>query len=142
MFPPPTERQARVLWRSLTALAIAVLLGLLGLFFWGLGWVINQLTSVLLPLAIAGVIACLLDPLVDFFEKRNLSRPRAILLVFMIGILALLLMAATVVPQLIHEIGQLIDRAPAYTTRLREQLDTWLSHSPRGMLIKTFWDTH
>src|SRR6267142_5754116 len=105
MFPPPTERQTRVLWNALTALAVAILLGLIGLIFWGLAWVINQLSSVLLPLAIAAIVACLLDPVVDFFERRNFSRMRAILLVFMIGTLLLLIIISTVVPQLIHEFG-------------------------------------
>ncbi|MFN7141266.1 MAG: hypothetical protein ACK4UN_18215, partial [Limisphaerales bacterium] len=74
--PPPTEKQARVLWFSLTALAVAVLIGLIGLLFWGLGWVLDKLTPVLLPLALAGVIAYLLDPVVDFLERKGIPRTR------------------------------------------------------------------
>src|SRR5437773_4609312 len=76
--PPPTPRQARMLWTSLTALAIAVLVTLIGLLCWGFGWVINRLSSVLFPLAVAGVIACLLDPVVDFLEQKRVPRTRAI----------------------------------------------------------------
>jgi len=55
--PPPSDQQARVLWTSLTALAVAILVALIGLLFWALGSIANRLSSVLLPLAVAGVIA-------------------------------------------------------------------------------------
>ena len=50
--PTPTPQQARILWTSLTALALGILLGLTGLLLWGLGWVLERLSSILLPLAI------------------------------------------------------------------------------------------
>jgi len=65
-FPTPTEKQAKILWLSLTFLAVAVLLSLVVAFAWLIGWMLSQLSSVLFPLAIAGIIAYLLDPLVDF----------------------------------------------------------------------------
>ena len=49
-----------------------------------------------LPLAVAGIIACLLDPLVDFFEQRlRIPRLRAILLVFFVGVATVVLMLGT-----------------------------------------------
>ena len=81
-FPSPSEKQARVLWFSLTALAVAVLLALVGGLFWGFGWVIDKLSPVLLPLAVAGILAYLLDPVVDFFQRRGVPRTRGIMIVF------------------------------------------------------------
>ncbi len=117
-FPSPSDKQAKVLWFSLTALSIAVFLALLALMFYGVGWVLDRLSPVLLPLAIAGILAFLLNPLVDFFEPkmsakvsflfakiRNPKRVKAILLVLMIGfciITALTLaMLTTVVPEMV-----------------------------------------
>ncbi|MGA2436320.1 MAG: hypothetical protein ABSG25_13670, partial [Bryobacteraceae bacterium] len=77
-FPPPTEKQARLIWLALSGLAIATLVALVAALIWGLGYALRLLSPVLWPLAIAGVIAYLLDPVVDFFERRGLSRPRAI----------------------------------------------------------------
>src|SRR5258708_243271 len=68
-FPPPTPNQARWLWRSLTALSIGVLVFLAMVVLWGLGQLLRTLATVLLPLAIAGIIAYLLDPVVNFFER-------------------------------------------------------------------------
>ena len=84
-FPPPTEPQARLLWSALAALAIGLLLAMVGLRVWGGFWVITRLSSVLLPLAIAGILAYLLDPVVDFLENRRIPRTRAILMVFFRG---------------------------------------------------------
>jgi predicted PurR-regulated permease PerM len=117
-FPSPSDKQAKVLWFSLTVLAIAVFLALLALMFYGVGWLLDRLTPVLLPLAIAGILAFLLNPLVDFFEPkmsakvsflfskiRNPKRVKAILLVLMIGfciITALTLVTlTTVVPEML-----------------------------------------
>ena len=66
-FTQPTEQQARILWTSVTWLAVAILVGLIGVLLWGFAWVVDRLSSVLLPLAIAGIIAYVLDPVVDFF---------------------------------------------------------------------------
>lgn len=139
-FPPPTERQARALWFSLTALAVGVTLVLLGLVLWGIGWIIQSLSSVLLPLAIAAVIAYLLDPVVDFFERLNIPRIRAIFLVFFLAVMLVLMLLGTVVPQLVVETNSLIEQLPAYTDQLRERLSRWLERSPWGARAREIWD--
>ena len=59
-----------MLWFSLTALAIAVFLALLATMFYGVAWVLDRLSPVLLPLAVAGILAFLLNPLVDFLSTK------------------------------------------------------------------------
>ncbi|MHB8519854.1 MAG: AI-2E family transporter [Limisphaerales bacterium] len=139
-FPPPTERQARILWQSLTALAIGILLALAGLLCWGLAWVLARLSSVLLPLAIAGILAYLLDPVVGFFERHKVPRTRAILLVFLLGIMLVLLAMATVVPKLIVETNDLINDLPANTEQLQARFSVWLAKSAWGTKAKQVWD--
>ena len=41
-FPSPSDKQAKVLWFSLTVLAIAVFLALLALMFYGVGWLLDR----------------------------------------------------------------------------------------------------
>ena len=129
-FPPPTERQARVLWFSLTALAVGVLLGLIGLLVWGFGWVLSKLSAVLLPLALAAIIAYLLSPVVDFFEKKKFSRTSSVVMVFLFGFLLVVGLLATVVPRLVVETQQLIHRIPDYTQKGQTEVTEWLSKSP------------
>ncbi|MSR66509.1 MAG: AI-2E family transporter [Pedosphaera sp.] len=139
-FPSPTPRQARVLWFSVTALAIGASLALLGATLWGMGWIIDRLSPVLIPLAVAGVIAYLLDPLVDWFERR-MRRPLAILLVFALAVGILAALAATVVPKLVEETSRMVNEAPQWTHKLQDRLSDWLSTSDWGKRLKEVWDT-
>jgi len=141
-FPAPSEKQGRVLWFSLTALAIAVLLALLGVLLWGLGFVINKLTPVLLPLAIAAILAYLLDPAVDFFERTlRIPRVRAIILVFFLAVMLVLMLLAFVVPKIVVEAGDLLDKLPGYAKDFREKFSEWLAQSRIGSQAKHVWDS-
>lgn len=140
-FPPPTPMQARVLWFSITALAVSILVILLGLLFWGLGWLANALSSVILPLAVAGIIAYLLDPLVDFLERKKVPRTRAILLVFFVAVMLVAILLATVVPQLIVETRDLVEKIPEYSQKFRTYLSENLAHSSFGMRAKEALDS-
>ena len=42
-FPPPTDRQARILWLALTGLAIAVLVFLVAALIWALARALREL---------------------------------------------------------------------------------------------------
>lgn len=140
-FQPPTDKQAKLIWSAITALAIGILVVLMGLILVGVGIVVNQLSSVLIPIAIGAIIACLLDPLVDLFEtKFKIPRLRAILLVFFIAIMFLLILAATVVPQIIYESKQLMDTLPTNAEQLQKKIGEWLSKSPFGIKIRTLWE--
>ena len=101
---PPTERQSRILWAALTGLAIAVIIALVVAGIWGLGRVLDIMAPVVWPLAVAGVLAYLLDPVVDWFERRKLSRQRAIICVFAIALAIVAGLAASVVPQIDHRV--------------------------------------
>jgi predicted PurR-regulated permease PerM len=129
-FPPPTEKQARTLWISATTVAVGVLLAMICVFVWGLGKVLQVLSPVLWPLAIAGILAYLLDPVVDFFERRRVSRQRAIILVFSLCAVAFVAVLASVVPRLIRETEKLIADIPAYSRDLQNDLVTWVSRRP------------
>ena len=119
-FPSPSEKQAKVLWFSITALAIAVFLALLALMFYGVAWLLDRLTPVLLPLAVAGIFAFLLNPLVDFFEGKmsakvsmifakikNPKRVKAILLVFLIGVASIATVTMVIITTVVPELRQL-----------------------------------
>ncbi len=126
-FPPPTERQARVIWLAVTGLAVAVLAGLVGAVVWALKVFVQLLGPVLWPLAVAGVLAYLLDPVVDFLERRNVKRARAILCVFLLAIVIVAAVFSSVVPQLISETRQFAVRVPTYAAGLQVRLETWMN---------------
>jgi predicted PurR-regulated permease PerM len=129
--PPPTPGQAKLIWIALTGLAIALLAGLVVGFFWAFGRVVNVLSPVLWPLAVASVVAYLLDPVVDLIERRNVPRSRAIVLVFATGLLLVLGLFGSVAPRIVAETGLLASSIPDYTRRLQQKTEQWVIHPPK-----------
>lgn len=127
-FPPPTERQARILWLSVTSLGVGVMLALSGAIIFGLGWVVQQLSSVLLPLAVAGILAFLLDPVVDYFERKGMARLWAIITVFVLGVAVVTVFLVSVIPQIVIELTSLLrdvtgnEEVPGYWDKVVERV--------------------
>jgi predicted PurR-regulated permease PerM len=129
-FPPPTERQARIIWIAASGLALTVIVAVLVTFVWGLGKVLNVLSPVLWPLAIAGVLAYLLDPVVDWLESKQIPRTRAILLVFFMAAGLLVGVLGSVIPRVVVETGELISKVPVYTERVQKWVEQVLEEPP------------
>ncbi len=134
--PPPSPRQSRLIWLAITGLAAAVLASLLVGLVWGLGELLHILSPVLWPLAVAGVLAYLLDPLVDFFERKRVPRPRAIILVFGIAVALFLGLLSSVVPQVVSESKQLAEQVPAYFGKVQKSVASWIKDPPE--LVKKY----
>src|SRR3954453_14922425 len=96
--PGPSERQAGLIWMALTGIAIATLIALAVALVWGLSRVVEILSPVLWPLAIAGIIACLLDPAVDLIARTGAPRPGAISTFLAIALLAVAALFGSIVP--------------------------------------------
>jgi predicted PurR-regulated permease PerM len=127
----PTEKQSRILWFALTGLAIAAVVALGVAVIWGLACILDLLSPVLWPLAIAAVVACLLSPLVDWLEKKHkLPRVRAILLVFVVAFALVAAVLASVIPQVVVETQQLAAKVPEYSGRLQTYVSTFIAQPP------------
>lgn len=131
--PPPTEKQARLIWLAITGLAIAAIVALVVLLVRGLGQVLNVLSPVIWPLAVAGVLACLLDPVVDFLERKKVPRTRAIATVFALALVIVIGLAASIVPQLVVEAQQLAQRSTELTQKLPEKAAQLAANPPKWL---------
>jgi len=142
--PPPTEKQARVIWTAVTGLAIATIVALLVVLVWGLGQVLNVFSSVIWPLAVAGVMACLLDPVVEFLVRKSVPRLRAIVVVFFLALVIVIGLAASVVPQLVVQARDLAAKSSEYTTQLPAKAGELAENPPSWLpkqvipLLRTF----
>ncbi len=97
--PIPSRFQRRTLWSAITAISIvaigAVVVGLIMLT----GSVLSVLQPVLVPLAVAGIIAYLLEPIVEWLTKRGLSHGNSMMIVFVgFTILVVVLIVSVVLP--------------------------------------------
>lgn len=82
-------------------------LGLLGALLL-LCFVMYALSAVLIPLLSAFLVAYILDPVVDWFERRKISRSRAIGLLVALAVVLLLLVPVYIVPSAITQADQLL----------------------------------
>jgi predicted PurR-regulated permease PerM len=134
-FPQPTRRQGHLFWTALSGLAIAILVGLIVLLVWGLGRVLDILSPVLWPLAVAGVVAYLLDPMVDFIERKGVSRSRAIVCVFAVAIIIVAGVSASVIPPIVNQTREFAARVPAIQDKTVKFVEDWINN-PNGLYEK------
>lgn len=78
----PTPFQRKTLWTAVTALSLVVTVALVVGLIFTVSKVLGFLQPFLVPFAMAGVLAYLLEPAVVWLEKGGLSRQRAVLAVF------------------------------------------------------------
>ena len=128
--PPPSPKQAHLIWLALTGLAIAFIVALIVALVWGVGRVIGLLGPVLWPIALAGVLAYLLDPVVDFLERKRVPRTRAIMMVFFCAVMLLMALLGSIVPQLVSETRDLVVRIPDYAQRTQTNVVNWIKNPP------------
>ena len=116
----PTAFQRSTLWTAITALSMTVIGAIaVGLVYLATT-VLSFLQPILVPFAVAGVLAYLLEPGVKWLEKRGLGRARAVLLVFAVFSLSLGGLTWWITPQLWTQATNLTDKAPVYTKKARE----------------------
>lgn len=80
------------------------------------------LGPVLLPFIVGGAIAYILDPLADRLEVMGLPRAAATTIITLVGVLALLLAVAFILPMLVEQTTALVRAAPDYFNALRDWL--------------------
>ncbi|NLT71675.1 MAG: AI-2E family transporter [Verrucomicrobiaceae bacterium] len=94
--PVPSIFQRRALWGAITALSITLIGAItVGVVLLG-GTILSYLQPILVPLAVAGIIAYLLDPIVSWLQKRGISHRAASLSVFVVFLLLVILLVVAV----------------------------------------------
>ena len=121
----PTPWQRRILWTSLTGFAFTGLLAIVAGALWTLSAVISFLQPLLIPFAVAAVMAFLLEPAVEWLTRRGLSRPRAVTALFAVVILLVALFLSLVLPGLYRQTVEVAGKVPAYARKLQAKLPEW-----------------
>ena len=117
----PTAWQRKIMWAALSAAFIVLLIGILGSGIWAASRLISFLQPVLIPVAVAIILAYLLDPLVTHLAQRRMNRTQAVLLLFAIAFLALAALLTWLVPTISMQSAALARELPAYTNKARDQ---------------------
>jgi len=93
---------------------------------WIMANVISFLQPILIPVAIAAILAYLLDPLVTRMAAGGLGRTKSIILLFAIAALALAVIGTWLVPAIGMQSNNLAKEFPQYTVKARDQIVEWI----------------
>ncbi len=85
--------------------------------------VIVLLKTLLLPVILAGIVYYLMNPIVDYLDKKGVKRVYSIILLFLVvaGLITVLLVA--VIPFLNNQVTGLVQNLPKYFEQLRDNFD-------------------
>ncbi|XID96080.1 AI-2E family transporter [Paenibacillaceae bacterium WGS1546] len=86
------------------------------------------LETVFLPFLLTGVAYYLLNPLVDYMEKRNVKRAYSIMALYLLIISILTLIVMKVIPLLSAQITSLIVQFPTYSQDAKLQFESWVGN--------------
>ena len=111
----PYRRLAWVL-RTLVAVSLALL-----------AWLVARFASILFILGAALFFAYVLDPAVDFLQRRHLPRTLAVLVLLVPILAVLVLLLILLVPPILRQVGQLVRVLPDLVTGLQKELQPLLA---------------
>jgi predicted PurR-regulated permease PerM len=118
----PTPWQRKTMWAALTALFIVVLITTVGSVVWILANVIGFIQPILIPVAIAVILAYLLDPLVTKMCERGLGRTKSVFALFAIAFLSITALVAWLAPVVSMQATNVGRELPQYTLKARDTI--------------------
>jgi len=122
----PTQWQRQTMWAALTAVFIVVLIVIGCAVVWTAATVVGFLQPILIPVAIAAILAYLLDPLVTKMSNSGLSRTKAVLALFTIAFLSIGVLIAWLAPVISMQAASVGRELPQYTQKARDGLVDFL----------------
>lgn len=118
----PTPWQHKTMWAALTALFVVLLITIGCSVVWIAANVIGFIQPILIPVAIAVILAYLLDPLITKMAAQGLGRTKAVLALFTIAILSMGVLVAWLAPILSIQASNVGRELPQYTLKVRDKL--------------------
>jgi predicted PurR-regulated permease PerM len=110
------------MWAALTALFVVLLIVIAGAVVYVGANLISFLQPILIPVAIALILAYLLDPLVTELCRRGMARGWAIVVIFASVIIALVGLIAWVAPTISMQSANFARELPSYTQKTRDRI--------------------
>ena len=105
----PTPFQKKIFWAAITAVSFVALGAVATLIGWLLVDAISYLQPVLIPVAIAAILAYLLEPLVEWLENRRLSRTMSVITVFSVSLAIVAGILIYIIPAVGNQAQQFAD---------------------------------
>jgi predicted PurR-regulated permease PerM len=110
------------MWAALTAVFIVVLITIACSVVWIAANVIGFIQPILIPVAIAVILAYLLDPLVTKMCAKGLGRTKAVFVLFAIAFLSISALIAWLAPVVSMQAANVGRELPQYTQKARDTI--------------------
>jgi predicted PurR-regulated permease PerM len=118
----PTPWQRKTMWAALTAFFIVVLITTVCSVIWIVANVVGFIQPILIPVAIAVILAYLLDPVVTKICERGLGRTKAVIALFAITFLSITALIAWLAPVVSVQATNVGRELPQYTLKARDTI--------------------
>ncbi len=118
----PTPWQKRTMWAALSAFFVVLLIVIAGVVVYVGANLTSFLQPILIPVAIAIILAYLLDPLVTELCRRGLGRTWAVITIFVMALIALIGLFSWVVPTISEQSANFAKELPSYTQTARDRI--------------------
>ena len=129
----PSSFQKSILWKAITGISIAIIVCLIVSSVIILGKFLNILQPVLVPVAIAAILSYLLSPLVHWIRKKaplkkyNLTRTRAIALIYTILIITSAILALSIFIPASKQLSDLVENRTTIIEKAQEKISKFSS---------------
>ncbi len=127
----PSIFQRKTWWAALTTLAVLILAGTLALSIFLLSKLVVYLQVLLIPLAMAGIMAYLLAPVMVWLCRCGISRVWAVMLIFLAILLVLVSIFVWVAPPAYRQGSEFVQQFPQYANRIKELINEGISQLQR-----------
>ena len=127
-----TERQRKLVGFALALFALLTSVALLAFVCWVLSRLVAYFSGVLWPLAVAGILALILRPVVEMFQRRlQVRRTSAVVTLYALFVLAVSALFLAITPPIVQQIIDFVSFLPTFwvrvVDRLREHFPQWLA---------------
>lgn len=90
-------------------------------------WLFYALGSILTPFIVAAVLAYVLNPLVEWLQRKRFKRGIASMMVMILALLVLTALMLIIIPMLIGQFNNLVERLPQIVNYVENGLLPWLN---------------
>jgi predicted PurR-regulated permease PerM len=122
----PTLWQKKIIWNAVTSLSLLVIASIVIFTLYVTTQILAFLQPLLLPVAVAGVFAYLLEPVVSWLVRKRMRRLLAVIIVFGAFVLGAALLVIGVVPSIYTESVKFSSALPGYVERSWSAIDGFL----------------
>lgn len=110
------------MWAALSALFVVFLVSVTTTLIWVFAKVIGFLQPILIPVAIAAILAYLLDPVVTRMCRGGMGRTKAVSLLFLLVFLFLVALGTWLLPVISMQSANFAKDLPGYTQKARDEV--------------------